>query len=75
MLATLVDRSFEDNMRMGRVAVINDISNPSVRIKSEDTTATLSNIVETQQTITISRQAYCAMLFEDIAEVGYARAA
>lgn len=68
-LADLVDRSFEDNMRMGRVAVINDMSNPAVRIKTEDTSATYSNVTETQQTITISRQAYCAMLFEDIAEV------
>lgn len=69
VLATLVDRSFEDNMRMGRVAVINDLSNPAVRIKTEDTTATYSNITETQQTITISRQAYCAFLVEDIESV------
>jgi hypothetical protein len=69
VLATLVDRSFEDNMRMGRVAVINDLSNPAVRIKAEDTSATYSNITETQQTITISRQAYCAMLLEDIEEL------
>jgi hypothetical protein len=65
-LAELVDRSFEDNMRMGRIAVINDLSNPAVRIKTEDASATYSNITETQQTITISRQAYCAMLLEDI---------
>lgn len=69
VLATLVDRSFEDNMRMGRIAVINDLSNPAVRIKAEDTSATYSNITETQQTITISRQAYCAFLVEDIEEV------
>ena len=68
-LATLVDRSFEDNMRMGRIAVINDLSNPAVRIKTEDTSATYSNIVETQQTISISRQAYCAMLLEDIEDL------
>lgn len=68
-LAQLVDRSFEDNMRMGRVAVINDLSNPAVRIKTEDTTATYSNITETQQTITVSRQAYCAFLVEDIEDV------
>lgn len=69
VLATLVDRSFEDNMRMGRIAVINDLSNPAVRIKTEDTSATYSNITETQQTITISRQAYCAMLLEDIEDL------
>ena len=69
ILATLVDRQYEDNMRMGRVAVINNRSNPAVRIKAEDTSATYSNVTETQQTITISRQAYCAFLVEDIAEV------
>lgn len=69
VLATLVDRSFEDNMRMGRVLVINDLSNPAVRIKTEDTTATYSNITETQDTLTISRQAYCAFLVEDIESV------
>ena len=68
-LAELVDRSFEDNMRMGRIAVINDLSNPAVRIKTEDASATYSNITETQQTITISRQAYCAMLLEDIEDL------
>jgi hypothetical protein len=69
VLATLVDRSFEDNMRMGRIAVINDLSNPAVRIKTEDASATYSTITETQQTITISRQAYCAMLLEDIEDL------
>lgn len=69
VLATLVDRSFEDNMRMGRIAAIQDFSNPAVRIKAEDTSATYSNITETQQTITISRQAYCAFLVEDIEDV------
>lgn len=69
VLATFVDRSFESNMRMGRVAAIQDMSNPAVRIKTEDTSATYSNITETQQTITISRQAYCAFLVEDIESV------
>ena len=69
VLATLVDRQYEDNLRMGRVIAIQDLSNPAVRIKAEDTSATYSNITETQQTITVSRQAYCAHLFEDIAEV------
>lgn len=69
VLATLVDRQYEKEMRMGRVIVINDLSNPAVRIKTEDTSATYSNITETQQTITISRQAYCAMLLEDIEDL------
>ncbi len=70
ILADFVDRSFEAPMsKGGRVANINDRSHPAVRIKTEDTSATYSNITETQQTITISRQAYCAMLFEDIEEL------
>lgn len=69
VLSELVDRSFEDSLRFGRIAHIKDASNPAVRMKSEDVSATWSNITETDQDITINRQAYCAMLFEDIAEV------
>lgn len=69
VLAELVDTSFEDKMRMGRVIAIVDKSNPAVRVKSEDSTATWSNRTETQQTLTISRQAYVAFLVEDIAEI------
>ena len=68
-LTELVDRSFEDDMKFGDIAHIQDISNPSVRIKTEDTTATWSNRTEPQQNITINRQAYCAFLVEDIAEL------
>lgn len=67
VLSDLVDRQYEKELKsMGRVVVINDRSHPAVRIKSEDTSATYSNITETQQTITVSRQAYCAFLVEDI---------
>lgn len=45
------------------------MSNPAVRIKTQDTTATWSNITETQQTVTLSLQAYVAFLVEDIAEI------
>jgi hypothetical protein len=70
VLSSLVDRQYEKNLKsMGRVVVINDLSHPAVRIKTEDTSATYSNITETQQTITVSRQAYCAFLVEDIEEV------
>lgn len=62
MLAGLVDRQYEKDLRFGRTVVIRDRSNPAVRIKTEDTSATYSNITETQQTLTISRQAYCAFL-------------
>ena len=68
-LADLVDRSLEKDLRFGRIIAIQDFSNPAVRIKTEDTSATYSNITETQQTITISRQAYVAFLVEDIEEV------
>jgi hypothetical protein len=68
-LATLVDRRFEDNLKFGRIITIPDRSNPAVRVKTEDTTGTYSNRTETNQTITISRQAYVAFLVEDITEV------
>lgn len=69
VLAGLVDRQYEDDMSFGRIVHIKDWSNPAVRIKSEDSTATWANITETDQDITISRQAYTAFLVEDIAEV------
>ena len=72
MLCDLVDRSFEAQMKYGDQIHIRDASNPAVRVKSEDTTATWSNITDTMQTITINRQVYCAMLFESIAELGRA---
>ena len=62
MLADLVDRSFEKDLKFGRIVAIQDMSNPGVRIKTEDTSATYANITETQQTITVSRQAYVAFL-------------
>src|ERR1051326_215180 len=68
-LADLVDRSFEDQLPFGRIIAIPDPSIPAVRVKSEDTTATWSNRTETQQTITVSRQAYVAFLVEDIVDV------
>ena len=68
-LADLVDRSFEDDMKSGDIIHIQDWSNPAVRVKSEDTSATISNRTETQQNITINRQAYVRFLIEDIAEV------
>ena len=68
-LSDLVDRSFESDMKSGDIVHIQDITNPSVRVKSEDTAATIANRTETQQNITINREAYCRMLFEDIAEL------
>lgn len=68
-LADLVDRSFEDQMRFGRVLAIQNRSNPAVRMKTEDTSATWANITESQQTLTINKQAYAAFLVEDIAEL------
>lgn len=68
-LADLVDREYDDTMKNGDIIHIQDISNPSVRVKTEDTAATIANRAETQQNITINREAYCRMLFEDIAEL------
>lgn len=67
VLAGLVDRQFEDDMAFGRIVHIKDWSNPAIRIKSEDSTATWANITETDQDITISRQAYAAFLNADAA--------
>lgn len=61
-LANLVDRSYEDEMRFGRVLTIANRSNPAIRMKTEDTTATWANIAETSQTLTINKQAYAAFL-------------
>lgn len=68
-LVDLVDRSFEDDMKSGDIIHIQDWSNPAVRVKTEDTAATISNRTETQQNITINRQAYVRFLVEDIAEL------
>lgn len=69
VLAELVDRSFESEMRFGRVLAIQNKSNPAIRMKTEDTSATWANITESQQTLTINKQAYAAFLVEDIAEL------
>lgn len=68
-LADLVDRSFDNTMKSGDIIHIQDFSHPSVRVKAEDTASTIANRTETQQNITINREAYSRMLFEDIAEV------
>lgn len=68
-LASLVDRSYEDDMSVGDIIHIQDVSNPAVRVKSEDTAGTYANITETQQNITINRQAYVGFIVEDIAEI------
>ena len=68
-LASYVDRGFEAQMKSGDIIHIQDWSNPAVRVKSEDTAATIANITETQQNITINRQAYVRFLIEDVAEV------
>src|SRR5688500_17428171 len=69
VLLDLVDRSYEADANGARVVRINDRSNPGVRMKSEDATATWANIAETAQDITINRHAYTGFLVEDIAEI------
>ncbi len=68
-LSSLVDRQFEAQLSVGDIIHITDASNPAVSIKTEDTTGAYANIVETMQTITVSRQAYTAFLVEDMAEL------
>lgn len=69
VLSDLVDRQWEAQLKSGDTIHIKDRSNPAVRIKSQDTSATFSNIAETMQDITVNRQAYVGFLVEDIAEV------
>lgn len=69
VLMDLVDRRYEKEMKFGDILRINDDANLAVRMKSTDTTATLSNATETQQSITINLHAYCAFLVEDILEL------
>lgn len=69
VLSDLVDTQYESNMKMGDTIHIVDKSNPAVRVKTEDALATYSNRAETMQNIAITRQAYCAFLVEDIAEL------
>lgn len=69
VLIDLVDHQYEDQLKFGRIIAIQDLSNPAVRMKSADTTATWANITETQQTLTVSLQAYVAFLVEDIIDI------
>jgi hypothetical protein len=68
-LSALVDTQYESKMKNGDVIHITDKSNPAVRIKSEETAATASNITETMQTITINRHAYVFFGVEDILDI------
>ncbi|MCR4342200.1 MAG: hypothetical protein NUW01_20165 [Gemmatimonadaceae bacterium] len=68
-LSDLVDRRYEKEMKFGDIIRINDDANLAVRMKATDTTATLSNATETQQSITINLHAYCAFLVEDVFEL------
>lgn len=68
-LSDLVDRQFEASLKVGDTVEIPNRSNPAVRFKSADTAGTYSNVTETLENIVINKQAYCAFLVEDIAEV------
>ncbi len=68
-LSDLVDRRYEKEMKFGQIIKIQDEANLAVRMKSTDTTSTLSNATETQQSVTINLHAYCAFLVEDILEL------
>ena len=68
-LASLVDRSFEDVLKVGDTVTIPDAANPAVRFKTTDSSGTYSNVTETVQNITVNLQAYVGWLTEDIAEL------
>ena len=68
-LASLVDRSFEDALKVGDTVTIPDAANPAVRYKTTDASGTYSNVTETVQNITVNLQAYVGWLTEDIAEL------
>lgn len=68
-LSALVDRRYDSTMRFGRVLQVANRSNPAVRMKTEDTSATWANITEENQTLTINLQAYAGFVVEDIAEI------
>ena len=68
-LASLVDRQYEDELKVGKTVTIPDRANPAVRFKSADTSGTYTNVTETTQNITVNLQAYVGFLVEDIAEI------
>lgn len=69
VLSELVDTQYEAKLRSGDIIHIVDKSNPAVRVKSEDTTATYSNITETMQNIQVNRHAYVSFLVEDVLDI------
>ncbi len=68
-LASMVDRSFEDQMSVGDTIEIPDAANPAVRFKTAGTVGTYSNVTETLQNIVLNKQAYVGFLTEDISEI------
>ena len=68
-LSSLVDRQYEDQLKVGNIVTIPDKNNPAVAFKSDDTTGVWANAAETMQNITVNKQAYVGFLVEDFAEV------
>ena len=68
-LANLVDRQYEDELKVGKTVTIPDVANPAVRFKTADTSGTYTNVTETTQNITVNLQAYVGFIVEDIAEI------
>lgn len=71
VLSTLVDRQFEASVRtLGNAVIVRDMSNPDVGFKVSGTAIPSYNaITETQQSMTIGKQAYVSFLIEDIVDV------
>ena len=68
-LSSLVDRRYEDDLKVGNICTVADSNNPAVRWKADDTTGSYANAAETMQNITVNRQAYVGFLVEDFAAV------
>ena len=68
-LSDLVDRQYEDQLKVGDTIEIPDRANPAVRFKTADTPGTYSNVTETLQNIVVNLQGYVGFIVEDIAEI------
>lgn len=68
-LSSLVDRQYEDTLKVGNIASVPDVANPAVTWKSEDTTGAWANVTETLQNITVNKHCYVGFLAEDFSAV------
>lgn len=69
VLATLFNRQFESDARVGKAVKIASIGNLAARSKTENTAITYETITETVVTLTLNIWDYAAIGVEDIVEV------